>query len=361
MRHAATLIETIRRQRAGFLLSRGAETPFYAACAEEMIADVERDGPATRVLAPFADAAFDQAYVLRYLAGLHRLALSGDSAELAAHFPSTGGDGDAHAAMRSVATLMDDLPPMLLDALTRPPQTNEVGRAAALASALLVVADRYSRPLCLREIGSSAGLNLRLDSYWYEHEGKGWGDERSPVRFVDLWRGGAPPFGTPAEIADRRGCDRNPIDTTDPEGALNLLSYVWPEPRERFDRAHAAMDIAARHPVSVDRADAREWLPAQLADRRPGAAMVVFHSVFWQYLDDDSQRVLVEALTSTGQAATRETPLAWVRLEPHPVTFVPNELRLTCWDGTTASGDDTLLATTGFHGGAIEWLGRDDG
>ena len=84
------LIETLRWQQAGFQISPGSETPFYVALSGEMIANVERDGSIAQALAPWADASVGDAYVLRFLAALHLLALTGRSASLAAHFPSTG-------------------------------------------------------------------------------------------------------------------------------------------------------------------------------------------------------------------------------------------------------------------------------
>ena len=56
-------------------------------------------------------------------------------------------------------------------ALDQPPQTNEVGRSAALLGGLLVLVDRFQLPVRLFEIGCSAGLNLRADHYRYRHPG----------------------------------------------------------------------------------------------------------------------------------------------------------------------------------------------
>ena len=94
-----------------------------------------------------------------------------------------------------------------------------------------------------------------------------------------------------ATIATRRGCDRDPIDATADGAALTLLSYVWPGQDARFDTLRAALDIAAAFPVTVDRADAVEWVPAQLAEPHAGLATVVMHSVFWQYLSTDDAGV----------------------------------------------------------------------
>ena len=211
-------------------------------------------------------------------------------------------------------------------------------------------------PLSLREIGASGGLNLRPDSYWFEQDGQGWGDRASPVRFVGLWRGGAPPFAAGAEIADRRGCDNDPIDVSTDDGAQTLLSYVWPEPGERFARARDAIALAQRVPAVIDRADAADWLSDQLEAREDGTALVVYHSVVWQYLEERTRAELAVRLGEAGAAATPDAPLAWLRLEPHPATYAPAELRLTLWDGRTEAPGEVLLASTSFHGGPVEWL-----
>jgi hypothetical protein len=347
------LVTTIRWQGEGF---RALGCPFYAALGEELIVDVERDGPVARMLAPYADAPVEAAYVLRLLGGVHRMVLSGDAPAVAAHFPSTGGDGDARAAMAAMRELLEVPPTAVLDAMTRPPQTNEVGRSVALVSGLLVAAQELGLPVRLRELGSSAALNSRLDSYWFEQGGTGWGRADSPVRFVDLWNGGAPPFSTGVEIVDRRGCDRDPIDATSPAGALTLLSYVWPEPEARFTRARDAIVLAREVPVVIDRADVSEWLPEQLREPHPGCALVVFHSVFWQYVGPETQGALRDDLYEVGATATPDAPLVWLRLEPNVDNYVPAELRLTVWNGREREPSERLLATTGFHGGPITWL-----
>ena len=347
------LLETIRVQGQGF---RALGCPFYDDLGGELALDVEQDGPVARILAPYAGARFEAAYVLRLFGGVHRMVLRGDAPEVAPHFPSVGGDGDAHAAMAAMRELLRDPPAAVLDAMTRPPQTNEVGRSVALASGMLVLASEVGLPLRLREMGSSAALNSRADSYWFEQGGAGWGRADSPVRFVDLWSGGVPPFSTGMQIVDRKGCDRDPIDATDPEGALTLLSYVWPEPPERFTRARDAIALAAEVPVTIDRADVIDWLPGQLREPHEGAALVIFHSVFWQYLDAGTQAALRAELEAAGAAATPDAPQAWLRLEPNVANYVPAELRLTVWDGRAREGRERLLATTGFHGGPIKWL-----
>jgi len=345
------LIENLRRQALG---CRALESPFYGELLELMADDAAVGGPVWSVLGPHAGEPSDAAYPIRLLGGVHRLVLSGAAPTLAAHFPTVGGDGDVGAMWPDYLGLLAQRPEPLLDVLCRPPQTNEVGRSASLVGGFAVVARRTGRPLRLLEIGTSAGLNLRVDGYWYEQDGSGWGDRSSSVRFVDLWAPGRPPFEAAAVIASRRGCDRDPIDAGTDAAALTLLSYVWPGQDARFETLRAALEIAARVPVPIDQADAVEWLPAQLADpsaAREGWATVVMHSVFWQYLAPATQESILATLNSAGARATATAPLAYLRLEP---TARGNslELLLTSWPG----GGQEVLAKAGFHAGRVTWL-----
>jgi hypothetical protein len=314
--HQDTLIATIRWQQRGF--SR-LGCPFYGALSEELIADVEAGGPAGELLAPFAAEPVESAYVLRLFAGLHRLVLRGAVPALTGHHPSAGGDGDARGAMEVIREVLRDPPPEVLGYLSRPPQTNEA-------------------------------------AYWYEQDGTGWGNPSSPVRFTGLWPRASSLFAVCPEVLDRRGCDRHPIDVTTGAGAVTLLSYVWPEPAERFIRARDAIALARGRPAAIDRADADAWLEEQLRTQMRGAAFVVYHSVVWQYLGQIAQERIHALLVAAGSSATRQMPLARLRLEPHRQTYVPAELRLTLWDGHAGGPAEWLLATTDFHGGPLHWL-----
>jgi hypothetical protein len=342
------LTENLRLQAVG---CEYLGSPFYAALLELMARDAEAGGPVLTLLGPHAEEGFGAAYPIRLLGGVHRMVLGGEAPALAAHFVTTGGDGDADAVWPAYRDLLAAQPDTLLDTLRRPPQTNEVGRSASLAGGMAVVARSTGLPLRLLEIGTSAALNLRVDRYWYEQDGIGWGDPSSKVRFTDLWAPARPPFEAGTVIATRRGCDRDPIDASSDDAALTLLSYVWPGQDERFRTLRDALAIATTFPVAVDRAEAGEWLPAQLAEAHSGVATVAMHSVFWQYLPLATQESIVASLAAAGARATAEAPLAWLRLEPSE-RGNSVELRLTSWPG----GDEALLAKAGFHAGRVTWL-----
>lgn len=328
-------------------------SPFYATVLDLLAADVEAGGPAWALLGPTANDPPDSVPQLRLLGGVHALVLTGEAPDLAAHYPSTGGDGDATAAWPALAALLDARTDDLRPWLTRPPQTNEVGRAVALTSGLLVVAAETGLPLRILEIGTSAGLNLRLDHFWYETAGRGVGNPSSPVRFVDPWADAVPPLDAPLRVAERAGCDRDPIDPTSAAGQLALLAYIWPDQPERVTLLRHALDVAGRVPAPVTRADVFDWLPTQLDAARPGVATVVFHSIFAQYLSPDERARLAALLAEAGARATPDAPFAWLRLEIETLGDPDAGLTLTTWPG----GGERHLGRAAFHVGPVSWTG----
>jgi len=354
---AGTVSADGRARLAGRLRGQAAycadgRSPFYATLLEQLAADAEDGGPTWDLLGRTVDDPPMLVPQLRVLGAVHRLVLSGAAPDLAAHYPSVGGDGDATAAWPPFRALLaarrDELDPWI----ERTPQTNEVQRSAALIGGFLTVAAETGLPLRILEVGASAGLNLRLDRFWYETDGRGIGDPASPVRFADVWDGDPVPFDTPMVVAERAGCDRDPIDPTSDEGRLALLGYVWPDQADRFKQLRGAFEVASRVPAPVDRADALDWLARHLAEPRPEMATVVFHSIVLQYFPPADAARLATLLADAGARATRSAPLAWLRLEPNaPNELTHAELRLTIWP----SGEERLLARAGFHGAPVHW------
>ena len=127
------------------------------------------------------------------------------------------------------------------------------------------------------------------------------------------------------------------------------MSYVWPDQEGRFALLRAALDVAARDTVAVERADAAEWARAALAERRPGVVTVLFHSIVVQYMDAAEATALHEAIIEAGARATREAPFAWLFMEPGDEQ---TDVRLTLWPG----GEERLLARAGYHTARVNWL-----
>ena len=311
--------------------------------------DLRAGGVCARVLADRGEDPFGTALALRLLGTVHRIALDGRAPELAAIYPSTGGDpasGDPVSAfLRVVAEHEDEVSARITDGV----QTNEVGRSAALVGGFAAVQLDSGLPLRVLEVGASAGLNLRFDHYAYDTGDRVVGDPASPVRFSGVWDGPPPPLPDRLDVAERRGCDRNPIDASSDEGRLALLSYVWPDQLDRIRRLDGALEVARRVPAEIDRADAVDWTAAQLAAPAPGVATVVVHSIVVQYLGPSRRRRLQAAIESAGRDATTAAPLAWLRMEP--ATEAAAELRLTRWPG----GEERVLGQAGYHGTPVWW------
>jgi hypothetical protein len=322
-------------------------SPLYGRVLDAVVADLRAGGVSAQLLTGCGDDPVGSALALRFLGAVHRIVLEGRGPDLAAFYPSMGGvaDGDPGPAfLAAVEHHRDEVSRRIDDGV----QTNEVGRSGALVGGFAEVARATGLPLRVLEIGASAGLNLRWDHFAYDTGRVVAGDPDSPVRFTRVWEGDPPDLPATFEVAERAGCDRHPIDAATPEGRLTLMSYVWPDQLERFDRLAAAIEVAARVPVVVEQADAADWVVTRLADPTPGRATVVVHSIVLQYLSHAARQRFRDALASAGARATARAPLAWLRMEPGGDRA---EIRLTTWPG----GADRLLATAGYHGRPVWW------
>jgi len=327
------------------------DSQLYSELLCEAAADVRALGVCWKVLHDHHDDPPGSALALRFLGAVHRLALEGNAPELAACYPSMGGDADCAGLWSRFHAVVDQHAAALRDLVHFPVQTNEVGRCAALLGGFLDVVHRTGLPLRLLEVGAAAGLILRWDQYHYEAGDEGWGDPGSPVRISGAFVDAHPRFDVTAKIIERRGCDASPIDPGTEEGKLALQAYMWPDQVERFRRLAAAIDVARRVPAQIDKANAADWVETALATRVHGVATVVYHSIVWQYLPSEDRARLERTMATTGQAATVDNPLAWLRFEPGRDAA---EVHLRLWPG----GEDRLLARSGFHGKPVHWLDR---
>ena len=354
--HDLSLDETLALQQAA---CAQIGSPVYAGVLAGVREDVAAGGVCDAILAPHAGPdAWSSALALRFLGAVHRLVLAGAAPALAAHYPSAGGTPGPTLVADFLATVAEHRPAVEAG-LARNVQTNEVGRAAALVGGWCEVARRSGLPLRVLELGASAGLNLRWDRFWYDTGETTCGDPGSAVRFVGVWRtDGDPALGVApgvlpelvpgVEVAERAGCDRNPIDPATEEGRLTLRSFLWRDQTRRRARLDAAFAIAARAPARLDRSDLVPWLEERLADDPAGVATVVHHSSVWQYLSGPARDRMRAALRRAGAAATAARPLAWLRLEAAgPVS----DVRLTWWPG----GEEEVLAVAGYHGEPVHW------
>jgi hypothetical protein len=294
-------------------------SPLYAVLLQRVADDIASGGPAYDVLRGHEDDPGPSALALRLMGGVHRLVLERRAPALALTYPSVGGTGDPDAAWAALRPVLAEFAEELRASLGQPPQTNEVGRAAALVGGLLRVAAADARPLRLVEIGTSAGLNLRADRFRIElADGRAVGPAESPVVLTDAWHGGLPPLDRALVVVERTGCDLAPVDPTTTEGRLLLTSYVWPDQLARLERLRGALELAREVPATVVASGAADFLDG--IELREGTTTVVWHSVMWQYLDAAERARVAARLDELGAHASDRAGFAHLALEPRRQT-----------------------------------------
>ena len=332
--------------------SESAGAPCTARVIRAELAILETDSATGRRMANWQGLSLADAMPLRIAGGLHWLYLSGEDRRLE---PVYGGlltdQGAIDAIVADMAVKFDA---RLMPWLHGPPQTNEAGRSASVMAGLLWLSGRLGPRFELNEIGASAGVNTMMGRYFYDLGGTTAGPSLSRMRIAPEWRGSPPP-ANPVEIVAARGCDRAPVDLTDPDQALKLKAYVWAEAAERMARIDTAIAMAERAAPELERMDAVDAVRDMLArPQEAGVTRVLFHTIVWQYLPEASQDAITAMMEDAGHAATAERPLAWVSLETNRATFA-HELRVRYWPG----GDQAVhLANAHPHGAWVEWLGR---
>ncbi|MDT0309910.1 DUF2332 domain-containing protein [Streptomyces sp. DSM 44917] len=337
------------------------DSPLYAALLRRAAEDIREGGPCATAVARYGEAALDDALPLRLLGAVHALALTGRAPALAAHYPSAGGafdPGEPDAAWPAFREAVAREPEWITSWLSRPPQTNEVGRSNLLLTGLLHAVPAAQRPVRLFELGSSAGLNLRVEQFRYEGGGFAWGPPDSPVRLTGAWEGGAPGWLPEAaarhpalRIVERRGCDPDPIDPLGAEGALALRAYVWPDQEGRMRRLEGAIQVAAKVPATVEAAGADEFLGA--VELEPGTVTVVWHSVMRQYVPAARWAAAEAELARLAAAATPEAGFAHIAFEPRAVRGKPG-----FWLSVRSGREpERLLALAHPHGVPARWPG----
>ncbi len=251
------------------------------------------------------------------LAAVHSLVLADASIELADWYPTTRSeprtDDPFPAFVRVCQARNDELRAIVA---TRSTQTNEVGRCALFLPVLAELA-RERGPLALIDIGTSAGLNLRLDRYAYDYTGDGTGGgawrvgDPSTVVVPCGVRGPAPLPSAIPMIAGRIGLDREPVDLADDDSIRWLMACIWPDQHDRFERLRNAIEIAREHPAAVITGDAVEGLRGAAAVVSGSGHPVVITSWVLNYLTPADRQRFVATLDEMGA----DSDLSWVALE----------------------------------------------
>jgi len=329
-------------------------SPFNGAMLAHMAADLEAGGPVGELLSPWQGASrrrvFDEGAPIRLVNAFTHLAAGDEAPELTAAYPRDGRPGDADAAWAVGRSLIASQRERLTAFMGHEPQTNEVRRSGVLLGGFLAVTAETGLPLRCFELGASAGLNLLWDRFHYRLGDAEWGDREATVHVPVDWSGPLPPLDARPRVIERAACDRRPSDLADPAQRRRLLACIWPDQFDRLERSRTAIALALAEGLRVETADALEWVRARVRPQS-GAATVLYHSIFWQYLPGETREGLTAAIADIGAQATAAAPFAWLRMEPPPDNLAVVELRLTSWPG----GEERLLAEVHPHGAWVGW------
>lgn len=325
-------------------------SPLYGDLLAHAAADLLAGGPVADLLEGYLDTRPASVLALRMLGGAHALALSGQAPDLAAWYPSAGGHADTEPgsphAWAALRTTFVEQRAAVRRWLDWPPQTNEVGRAAALLGGLLTIAAQQGLPMRLVEVGASAGLNLRADHFHVAGDAGTYGDPGSPVVLTHAWQGSPPP-ARPIEIVERLGGDLSPVDPASASGRLRLTAYVWPDQIDRLTRLRGALDIAELVPAEL-RAESATTTVSGI-ELVAGTWTVLWHSIFRQYLNETQRAELADGVARIGAAASPAARFAYLYLEQSHAGGCP--VTLATWPG----GARRVLGMASPHGIPVRW------
>jgi len=323
-------------------------SPTYGAIIDALAENLLNNCTAVEILRADSRDVVGSALYLRFLGAVNRIALADPSCPLRRFFPSLGGHIDVDKVPGVFFDVVAERQDVVAAGLAADVQTNDVGRAAPLSAALNHLTRTTESAVSLLEVGASAGLNLWLDLYRVDAGLTQWGPPDSPVQLTGHFIAGSPPVGR-FVVADRKGCDLNPINLADPAAPDLLRSFVWPEHVRRLRQLNAA--IAAVPPIAVTAADACGWLSENLPETPRGVITVVFHSIVWPYLSAETRADFCEIMAEAGRTADRDRRLAWISLEPN-ASYGTTMLTCRTWPGAKYE----VLAETSPHGEAVRWF-----
>ena len=331
---------------------RSMGSSMYGDLFTDLAADYADGGRTYALLAGRSHRPIHDAVPLRLAGAIHRVVLQGKDDRLARHYPSVGGKPAEDFTADFIGYMRDHLDDVESGLATQV-QTNEVGRSVVHLVLSHWLTTLGVEQFHLLEIGASAGLNLNFDKFYGCFGQLRMGDPASSLRFMGDWFSNAPDVPRIGAVAtNKRGCDISPLDVTQPDDEIRLLSFVWPDQRLRLERLRSAISIAKTHRPAVDTASADEWISQQLS-RPSGQATLIFHSIVWQYLGTETLNKLKQAIYKAGKSATPTAPIVWARMEPAgPVA----DVQVDVFDGSSAEPRHFRLAEIGYHGQNMKWL-----
>jgi hypothetical protein len=290
-----------------------------------------------------------------FFAAIHLLLLKGEHHQLAAFYPSLNNSSRhydyIYPYFRSfVLEHPQDIREIMM---THSVQTNEVGRCAVLVPAFeLVAAQTRRQALTTIEIGSSAGLTLLWDHYFYQYgDGSECGDSNSPVKIKCSLRGeGQPPIpGQLPKVASRTGIDLSPIDLSNTENVQWLRALVWPDNQKRARLLDPAIRFVKKALPRIVTGNALDLLPS-LIDKVPESAPLCIYHSFTLTLASGEPREKLHSLLADA-SKERDLFLVWMEWTADSETPLLGLVKFSKQIET-----EKILARCHSHGEWLEWM-----
>ncbi|WP_158566245.1 DUF2332 domain-containing protein [Micromonospora craterilacus] len=284
---------------------------------------------------------------------VHYLLLRGAPDALAEYYPSVVGDSarpfDRNTG-RAFMRFCDAYSAQITSILgTRLVQTNHVQRAVVLRLGLALLRQVTSAPVCVVEVGCSAGLNLRADRYAFTVGSAAFGDPTSPVHIqVEVPDAGLlPDLDQLPDVADVVGIDLAPPDIADDDDRAWLRALVWPENSHQAAQLQAAMEVVAADPPRVRGGNAIEVGPKVAATLPPGLPRLVVHTATRIHVPAEDRPAFDAAVASFGVHG----PMLHLALEDDQRT-APSGRPGVGLTATDAAGSRTIAVADGH----LAWL-----
>ena len=218
-------------------------------------------------------------------------------------------DPDPDAATRSAveASLASDRERVYRALAERWVQTNDTHRSVIWRwPAWLAGCDGRARPLCLVDLGASAGLNLvaeRLPAVWTD-------PDRAPIHVVSS-----------IDAPVRLGLDARPVDLDDPESVCWLRACIWPGDRGRSARLEAGLRAFADarskgESPTLEKLDASQFASRlhRVSRAAPDVLVIAYQSYVRGYLPLGVREAHREAMHDWLASLPRGRAI-WVELE----------------------------------------------
>ena len=180
-------------------------------------------------------------------------------------------------------------------------QTNEVNRASYLYPIFSAIYEKTNKPLTIIEIGTSAGLLLNVDQYFYEITQQNklvtYGKANSKLIIRANNKGKNLPILVHPIIKNKIGIDINCLHLEKDEDTNWLQALIWPEQKERLDILKAATIIQQNCSNQLITGNFNKVLPELLKYRvYAGTQIVIFHTHVANQLSEELKNELNQIL-----------------------------------------------------------------